>query len=96
MEYKRIYLNLMKIPKGKVSTYKELSKITEIHPRVIGRILASNENLEEFPCYKIIKSDGKIGGYVLGVEKKRELLEKEGIEIINNKIDLKKYLFRFQ
>lgn len=90
-----IYQLLKKIPKCKVSTYKEISKVIGIHPRSVGIILNKNKNPEKFPCYKIVKSDGSLGGYALGTKKKIELLRKEGIKINNKKIDLKTYVHKF-
>lgn len=51
----------------------------------------------EIPCHRIINSDGRIGSYkgVKNSKEKIKLLKKEGIEIKNNKIELKKYLFTF-
>ena len=48
------------------------------------------------PCHRVVKSDGTIGGYAYGSERKKYMLSKEGLKIINNKIsDFKKNLFRF-
>lgn len=77
---------LKKIPKGKVTTYKELAGAVGIHPRAIGRILNSNERLVKIPCHRVVMSNGRVGGYKLGVKKKIELLKREGIEIENGKI----------
>lgn len=89
--------NLVKqIPKGRISTYKEIA-ITlgnKNFARMVGICLSRNEKLIEIPCYRVICSNGEIGGYKLGVEKKKELLENDGFEIENNKIkNFKKYLF---
>jgi methylated-DNA-[protein]-cysteine S-methyltransferase len=46
-------------------------------------------------CHRVIKSNGEVGGFASGTKKKIEMLRKEGIEIKNNKIDLKRYLFKF-
>ncbi len=80
-----VYNLLLKIPAGKVSTYGDLAK-TLGNPsasRMIGRILGKNPNPVKIPCHRIVMSDGKIGGYISGIDKKRELLEKEGISFIN-------------
>ncbi|MEM7819793.1 MAG: MGMT family protein [Candidatus Aenigmatarchaeota archaeon] len=92
---------LRKIPKGKVTTYKELAKNVNTSPRVVGQIMKNNKQLEKYPCFKVIKSDGSIGGYCgktngKEINKKILLLRKNGIEINNNKIDLKKYLYKFE
>jgi len=93
----KVYILLIKIPKGKVSTYKAVSQATGIHPRAVSRILHANKEPEKYPCYKIVKSDGRLGGYggPGGVKRKKELLERDGIEIMNGKVDLKKYLHIF-
>ncbi|MCK4634335.1 MAG: MGMT family protein [Candidatus Aenigmarchaeota archaeon] len=93
----KVYKLLKKIPKGKISTYKAVSVATGIHPRAVGMILHVNPDPIGAPCYKIIKSDGSLGGYggAGGVEKKIELLKRDGIEIRNGKVDLKKYLHEF-
>lgn len=85
---------LARIPKGKVSTYKELAKACGMNPRAAAAMLRANRNLE-YPCYKIVMSSGRIGGYNRGMRKKIELLKKDRIEIKNNRINVKKYLYRF-
>ena len=90
---------LKKIPKGKVSTYTELAKATKTSPRAIGSVMRSNNHPKEYPCYKIVKSTGEIGGYggsdKKQIRKKINLLKKDGIEVKNGKIDLDKYLYKF-
>lgn len=90
---------LRKIPKGKVTTYGELARATRSSPRAIGCVMRHNKFPEKYPCYKVVRSDGNIGGFsgcVSGrnIERKIALLKKDGI-VVNNKIDLKKYLHKF-
>lgn len=87
---------LRKIPKRKVVTYKELARICRTSPRAIGRILAGNLDPVGFPCYKVIASNGALGGYSGkgGLAGKKKLLEQEGIRLTNGKID-KKYFYHF-
>lgn len=70
-----------KIPKGSVMTYKEVA-IAAGNPRAaraVARTMAANYDLE-IPCHRVIRTDGGLGGYNRGgVEKKREILEKEGV-----------------
>ena len=94
------YSLLKKIPKGKVITYKELAIALNTKAyRAIGQILKKNKNPETIPCYKVIKTDGNIGGYCgssqKNINKKIKLLKKDGIKIENNKINLDKYLYKF-
>lgn len=86
---------LLKIPKGKVTTYSELGRKAGIHPRVVGQILNKNKEPERFPCYKVVKSSGELGGYSRGLKEKARLLKKDGIEIKNDRVDLEKFGWRF-
>lgn len=75
-----------KIPRGWVSTYKQIA-IHIDHPksaRVVGNALAKNPFPILIPCHRAIKSNGEIGGFQGGSEMKRKLLEYEGIKIIRN------------
>jgi len=67
---------LKKLPKGKLTTYKFLAEKFDSHPRAVARILATNKD-KTVPCYKVIRSDGKIGGYncLLGKSKKKLIEE---------------------
>lgn len=88
---------LLKIPKGKVMTYKELAKKIKTSPRAVGHILKRNPCPQTYPCYKVIRSDGRIGGY-LGKKNSRKvlLLKKDGIVIINGRIDLSRFGYKFK
>jgi methylated-DNA-[protein]-cysteine S-methyltransferase len=85
-----VYDLLLKIPAGKVSTYGDLAKAlgNPLASRQVGRILGRNPNPIKVPCHRVVMSDGKIGGYFYGSDRKRELLEEEGIsftdEIVSN------------
>ena len=94
MKSEKVLDVVKKIPRGKVSTYKELAKTAKTHPRAVGTILHSNKDFS-VPCYRVVRSDGRIGGYNRGVAKKILLLRRDGSEIKNGKIDLKKYFYRF-
>jgi methylated-DNA-[protein]-cysteine S-methyltransferase len=88
-----VYDLLLKIPAGKVSTYGDLAKAlgNPLASREIGRILGKNPNPIKVPCHRIVMSNGKVGGYSYGSERKKELLEKEGISFTNGIInDFKK------
>ena len=76
-----VYNMLLTIPKGKVSTYGDLAKAlgNPTASRHIGRILGKNPNPIKVPCHRVVMSNGKIGGYALGTQKKKELLQNEGV-----------------
>jgi methylated-DNA-[protein]-cysteine S-methyltransferase len=76
-----VYSMLLTIPKGKVSTYGDLAKAlgNPAASRHIGRILSKNPNPIKVPCHRVVMSNGKIGGYALGTQKKKKLLQNEGV-----------------
>ena len=76
-----VYNMLLTIPKGKVSTYGDLAKAlgNPSASRHVGRILSKNPNPIKVPCHRVVMSNGKIGGYALGTQKKKELLQNEGV-----------------
>lgn len=92
----RCYKILRKVPKGKVTTYKELAKaIGSKAYRAVGNAMNKNPYAPEVPCHRVVKSDGSVGGFANGATKKMEMLKKEGIEIKGEKVDLKRYLYKF-
>jgi methylated-DNA-[protein]-cysteine S-methyltransferase len=76
-----VYTLLTEIPPGKVSTYGDIARALgrPKASRLIGSIIANNPNPISVPCHRVIKSNGEIGGFMYGQQKKREILEKEGI-----------------
>jgi len=93
-------LLLKKIPKGKVTTYGILSRACNSSPRAIGQIMRRNPYPEVCPCYKVIRSDGSIGGYAGKIKGKKlrekiERLRRDGVIIKDGKID-KKYFCDFK
>lgn len=94
----RVYRNLLKVPKGRVTTYKELSKSVGLKngQRAIGRIMNKNPNPVVVPCHRVVRSDGFVGGYAYGETAKRKLLSKEGIAVKKGKIEnWNKTFFKF-
>ncbi len=72
-----------KIPKGTVMSYTEVAaKAGNIKAsRAVANILAANYDLD-VPCHRVIRSDGGLGGYNRGgIEKKREILTAEGVQL---------------
>lgn len=68
-----------KIPQGKTMTYGQVAALAG-NPRAaraVGMIMSKNYN-PEIACHRVIRSDGRLGGYNRGTEKKVELLKSEG------------------
>lgn len=78
---------LLRIPPGKVTTYKALAQAMDLKGyRYVGQLLGSNPDPQRYPCYKVVRSDGSLGGFALGCEEKEKRLKVEGIEVVDGKI----------
>ena len=67
---KRCYEKLILIPEGMISTYAEIAKSLDSKAyRAVGNAMANNPHLISVPCHRIIRSDGSLGGYALGIKK---------------------------
>lgn len=92
-KHQTIYKFLCSIPTGKVITYKTLGKFFSIHPRAVAKILSMNKQQEKFPCYKVVYSNGSVGGYNLGVEEKIHKLKEDNISVHNWKVQESHFWF---
>lgn len=92
---KRIYEAVKKIPKGKVATYGQIAKMAgnERMSRAVGNALHKNPEPDKIPCYKVVNSKGELASEFVfgGRDVQAKLLEADGIEVVNNKVDLNKY-----
>jgi len=77
---KKVFQVVKKISAGDVLSYKIVAKLAgnPLAWRVVGNILNKNKNFK-IPCHRVIRSNGKIGGYNQGQKRKITLLKKEGI-----------------
>ena len=93
----KCYRLLSKIPKGRISTYKEIARVLNTRAyRAVGSAMSRNPNPITVPCHRVINTDGSIGGYALGIDKKEQLLKQEGVLIKQAKIvGYKKLIYSF-
>ncbi len=75
---KKVFEVVAEIPRGKVLTYKEVAKLagSERAYRAVGSILNTNYD-PLIPCHRVVRSDGKVGGYNRGEELKKKILYRE-------------------
>lgn len=94
----KVYEYLTTIPKGKVVTYKQVAESlgNKGLARVVGNILHKNPDEHKYPCYKVLNSKGELAeAFVFGGKQiQKERLEKEGIKVINDKVDLNLYQWK--
>ena len=74
----RVLAVVQSIPLGQTMSYKEVAQLAGSPRafRAVGTIMRGNKDLG-VPCHRVICSDGSLGGYNGGVDKKRKLLEME-------------------
>ncbi|MCL2629694.1 MAG: MGMT family protein [Alphaproteobacteria bacterium] len=80
---KKVWAELMKIPRGTTISYAELARRIG-HPkavRAVGTAVGKNPYPIKIPCHRVIASNGTIGGFALGLDMKRKLLKDEGVTI---------------
>lgn len=94
----KIYEVCSIIPIGKVSTYKEIAKVIN-NPqsvRAVGGALNKNPFAPRVPCHRVVSSNGKIGGFALGIKEKIRILKEEGVEVKNGRVvNFDSVLFKF-
>lgn len=92
---KRIYEAVKKIPKGRVATYGQVAALAGDRnmARAVGNALHRNPDPDTIPCYRVVNSKGELAGEFAfgGPGAQQRLLEADGIEVTDGKVDLKKY-----
>ena len=92
---KRIYEAVRKIPRGKVATYGQVAELAgdKKMARAVGNALHKNPDPDTIPCYRVVNAKGELAGKFAfgGADVQAKLLEADGIEVIDDKVDLKKY-----
>ena len=78
----KVWSYLKKIPKGKLKTYAQVAKAIGKPKavRAVANAIGKNPFPPKIPCHRVIRSDGKLGGYSAkgGVKTKKKLLKNEG------------------
>ena len=91
----RIYEAVKKIPRGKVATYGQIAALAgnTRMARAVGNALHHNPDPDNVPCYRVVNSRGELSGEFAfgGSGRQAKLLEADGIEVVDGKVDLKKY-----
>ena len=95
----KVYEYLRRIPKGKVVTYGQIAEaLGKPHAaRAVGNILHNNQDTLYYPCYKVVNREGKLAehfGDEGGMKTQKKRLEADGIEVIDYRVDLKKYQWK--
>jgi len=96
----QVWQALKKIPRGRITTYGELAKSLgkPMAARAVGNACSLNPFAPKAPCHRVVRSDGRLGGYSDGGAKKKiYLLKREGVRIDGRKtVEFKKKIYRFK
>ena len=87
-----VYILVSSIPPGRVATYKCISEIIGVSPRLVAWFLKTNDKPVVIPCHRVVYSDLRVGGYSRGGWRVKErLLRLEGVEVRGGRV-LEEYL----
>jgi len=75
----RVWRALNEIPRGTTASYTDIAKAIGKPKafRAVARACATNELAILVPCHRVLRSDGSLGGYRWGIERKKLILERE-------------------
>lgn len=75
----RVWEELRRIPYGERRSYAQIAAAIGKPKavRAVARACATNPAAVVIPCHRVLRSDGTLGGYRWGLERKKALLEKE-------------------
>ena len=97
---KRIYEAVKKIPAGCVATYGQVAEMAgdKKMARAVGNALHKNPDPVNIPCFRVVNAKGECSGAFAfgGAESQAERLRADGVEVIDGKVDLKKYGIRIE
>ena len=96
---KRIYEAVKKIPYGHVATYSQVAELAGDRKmaRAVGNALHKNPDPDNIPCFRVVNAKGELAGEFAfgGPGAQARLLEAEGISVIDGKVDLEKYRWKY-
>lgn len=96
--FQKIYEVVKQIPRGCVATYGQVAALAG-NPRwarVVGYALHVNPDPEAIPCYRVVNREGRLSDAFVfgGINQQKLLLEKDGIAVVDNHVDLEQYQWK--
>lgn len=96
--FQKIYEVVKQIPRGCVATYGQVAALAG-NPRwarVVGYALHANPDPEAIPCYRVVNREGRLSDAFVfgGINQQKLLLEKDGIAVVDNHVDLEQYQWK--
>lgn len=92
---RRIYEAVKRIPKGQVATYGQIAELVgnKRLARAVGNALHKNPDPGNIPCFRVVNAKGELAEEFAfgGVGGQERLLMADGIEVMDGRVDLKRY-----
>lgn len=92
---RRIYEAVKRIPRGCVATYAQVAEMAgnKRMCRAVGNALHKNPEPGTIPCHRVVNAKGRLAPDFAfgGAQVQQKLLEAEGVEVTEGKVDLSKY-----
>ena len=97
--FERVYAIIRQIPVGKVTSYGAFARALGMakSARMVGWAMNASHNLEDVPAHRVVNRNGFLTGklHFDGTNLMQQLLESEGVTIVNNQIvDLEKHFWQ--
>ena len=88
----KVWAVTSRIPRGKVATYAWVARqLRSRGYRAVGGALNRNPFAPTVPCHRVVGSDGSLTGFAHGLAAKQDLLQREGVEIIGGRVNLRRF-----
>lgn len=95
--FAKVYQVVRAIPVGKVTTYGTIARLVgnSRMSRQVGWALHSNPDNSAIPCHRVVNRYGGLASAFVfgGINCQRQLLESEGVEVVDDTVDLSRYLW---
>ena len=97
--FERVYEIARQIPEGKVTSYGAIAKAlgTARSARMVGWAMNASHSKEDVPAHRVVNRIGLLSGkhHFDGTNLMQQLLENEGIEVVNNQVvDFEKHFWQ--
>jgi methylated-DNA-protein-cysteine methyltransferase-like protein len=97
--FERVYVIARQIPEGRVTSYGAIAKAlgTGRSARMVGWAMNASHNREDIPAHRVVNRKGLLSGkhHFAGTNLMQQLLENEGVKVVNNRIiDFEKHFWR--
>jgi methylated-DNA-[protein]-cysteine S-methyltransferase len=90
----RVWALTARVPKGRVTTYGHIARALGTRAfRAVGNALNRNPFAPDVPCHRVVGTTGDLTGFAGGLVAKKKILEREGVAVMDGRVDLERHLF---